>query len=85
MFNADSFIATLGHQRTFTPQEVISGTLLLKTDMCSALANVRFTPDSDRESRHPQRVMSALPPKADMCGTREHEPRSGHLTLLDHS
>src|SRR5262245_41648260 len=25
-------------------------------------------PNSDRESRHPQTVMSALPPKADMCG-----------------
>src|SRR5262245_45360984 len=36
--------------------------------MCSALAYVRFTPNSDRESRHPQKVMSALPPKADMCG-----------------
>ena len=29
--------------------------------------NVRFTLNSDRESRHPQPVMSALPPKADMC------------------
>jgi hypothetical protein len=36
-------------------------------DMCGAKANVRFTPNSDRESRHPQTVMSALPPKADMC------------------
>ena len=37
-------------------------------DMCSAKAHVRFTPNSDRESRHPQEFMSALPPKADMCG-----------------
>jgi hypothetical protein len=29
---------------------------------------VRFTPDNDRESGFPQKVMSALPPKADMCG-----------------
>src|SRR5262245_44726446 len=36
--------------------------------MCSALGHVRFTPNSDRESRHPQTVMSAVPPKADMCG-----------------
>src|SRR5262245_58962940 len=36
-------------------------------DMCAAKANVRFTSNSDRESRHPQTVMSALPPKADMC------------------
>jgi hypothetical protein len=37
-------------------------------DICSAQAYVRFTPDSDRESGHPQKVMSALPPKADMSG-----------------
>jgi len=30
--------------------------------MCSALANVRFTPESDRESGFPQKVMSAFPP-----------------------
>jgi hypothetical protein len=28
--------------------------------------HVRFTPNSDRKSRHAQMVMSALPPKADM-------------------
>jgi len=28
---------------------------------------VRFTPNSDRERETPQTVMSALPPKADMC------------------
>src|SRR5690349_11863745 len=32
-----------------------------------AIGNVRFTPNSDRESEFPQRTMSALPPKADMC------------------
>src|SRR5262245_33294098 len=37
-----------------------------KADICTAPAHVRFTPNSDRESRHPQTVMSALPPKADM-------------------
>jgi len=30
--------------------------------------DVRFTLNSDRESGFSQRVMSALPPKADMCG-----------------
>ena len=35
--------------------------------MCGAQAHVRFTPNSDRESGFPQTVMSALPPKADMC------------------
>jgi hypothetical protein len=29
--------------------------------------HVRFTPNSDRESEIPQKAMSALPPKADMC------------------
>jgi CRISPR/Cas system CSM-associated protein Csm3 (group 7 of RAMP superfamily) len=36
--------------------------------MCNAIGHVRFTPNSDRESGFSQRVMSALPPKADMCG-----------------
>jgi hypothetical protein len=31
-------------------------------------SDVRFTPDSDRESGFPQTAMSALPPKADVCG-----------------
>ena len=30
--------------------------------------HVRFTPNSDRESEIPQKVMSALPLKADICG-----------------
>ena len=36
-------------------------------DICAAKNDVRFTPNSDRKSRHAQMVMSALPPKADMC------------------
>jgi len=35
--------------------------------MCGALVHFRFGPIADRESGHPQTVMSALPPKADMC------------------
>jgi len=35
--------------------------------MCGAQGHVRFTPNSDRDSGLPQTVMSALPPKADMC------------------
>jgi hypothetical protein len=38
-----------------------------KADICSAKRHVRFTPDSDRESGFPRKVMSALPPKAGMC------------------
>jgi|GEM_PF-4402999 hypothetical protein len=36
-------------------------------DICAATSHVRFTPNSDRESEIPQKVMSALTPKADMC------------------
>src|SRR5262245_23903169 len=41
-----------------------------EADMYGALGHVRFTPNSDCKSRHPQPVMSALPPKADMCGAK---------------
>jgi hypothetical protein len=37
-----------------------------KADMCGAKGHVRFTPNSDRESGFPRKVMSALPPKADI-------------------
>jgi hypothetical protein len=37
-----------------------------KADICGAPTDVRFTPDSDRESGFSQKVMSALPLKADM-------------------
>src|SRR5262249_14890753 len=39
-----------------------------KADICLAPAHVRFTPNCDRESGLLQTVMSALPPKADVCG-----------------
>jgi hypothetical protein len=35
--------------------------------MCGAKGHVRFTSNSDHESGLPYSVMSALPPKADMC------------------
>jgi hypothetical protein len=41
-------------------------------DICSAKGHVRFTPNGDRESGLPQTAMSALPPKADMCGATAH-------------
>ena len=43
-----------------------------KADICSALDDVRFTPNSDREGGFPHTVMSALPPKADMCSAIAH-------------
>jgi hypothetical protein len=36
--------------------------------MCTANGHVRFTPNSDRKNGHATMAMSALPPKADMCG-----------------
>src|SRR5262249_40165569 len=43
-----------------------------KADICSAKRHVCFTPNSDRESEIPQKAMSALPPKADMCNAPAH-------------
>src|SRR4029079_12376812 len=39
-----------------------------QADVRTAKRHVRFTPDSDHESDFSQKPMSALPPKADMCG-----------------
>jgi hypothetical protein len=54
--------------------------------MCAAKRHVRFTPNSDRKSEFPQTVMSALPPKADMCGATRDVlwANSGHCALFDH-
>jgi hypothetical protein len=38
-----------------------------KADICAATSHVRFTPNSDRKSGFPHKVMSALSPKADSC------------------
>jgi len=43
-----------------------------KADIRTAQTDVRFTPNSDRKSRHAAMVMSALPPKADVCGANRH-------------
>jgi hypothetical protein len=43
-----------------------------KADICNAPTHVRFTPNSDRKSGLRQTIMSALPPKADMCGALVH-------------
>src|SRR5262249_46932224 len=51
------------------PANVRFGSL---ADVRSAKRHVRFTPNSDRKSRHAQMVMSALPLKADMCTARGH-------------
>src|SRR4029079_16383877 len=39
-------------------------------DMCAAISDARFSPNSDRESGLSQKVMSALPPKADINASR---------------
>ena len=49
--------------------------------------DVRFTPNSDRESGFPKKFMSALPPKADMCAaTRDvcYGPKADISRLFDH-
>src|SRR5262245_55967948 len=43
-----------------------------KADICAAASHVRFAPNSDRESRHPGKVMSALPSNADICSAQRH-------------
>jgi hypothetical protein len=43
-----------------------------KADICNAPTHVRFTPNSDRKSGLPHKVMSALPLKADICIARAH-------------
>ena len=49
-----------------------------EADICAATSHARFTPNSDRESDFPQTVMSALPPKADMCGATRHVGTAAH-------
>ena len=36
-------------------------------DICAAKPHVCFAPNSDRESRPPEKVKSALLPEADLC------------------
>jgi len=55
--------------------------------MCDAKHHVCFTPNSDRESEIPQKAMSALPPKADMCGATgdvRFGPKADIGHLFDH-
>jgi hypothetical protein len=47
---------------------------------CAAASDIRFTPNSDRESEFSQKVMWALPPKADMCGATS-DVRFGPILL----
>ena len=54
--------------KTSRPEGIVYVRFGSLADICSAKGHVRFTPNSDRESRHLPRGMSALPPKADMCG-----------------
>ena len=39
-----------------------------KADICAATSNVRFAPNSDRQSGLPRQAMSALLLKAEVCG-----------------
>ena len=55
--------------------------------ICATKSDVRFTPNSDRKSGFPHKVMSALPPKADMCAAAR-DVRFGPIAdiacLFDH-
>jgi hypothetical protein len=46
--------------------------LWVKSRHVQRKSDVRFTPNSDRESGLPHKVISALPPKADMCSALAH-------------
>jgi len=55
--------------------------------MCAAKRHVRFTPNSDRKSGLALTVMSALLPKADMCGALTDVcfgPEADITNLFDH-
>src|SRR5215831_15793889 len=60
--------------------------------MCVAKTHVRFAPNSDRKSGFPHNVMSALPPKADICAATgnicfapDSDRKCGHVPrLFDH-
>jgi hypothetical protein len=54
-------------EKTVRLKAVINVRFGSEADMCSAQAHVRFTPNSDRKSRHAADGLSALPPKADIC------------------
>jgi hypothetical protein len=54
-----------------------------KADICAAKSDVRFTPNSDRESGFPKKFMSALHRKADMCGATG-DVRFGPIADIGH-
>jgi len=49
-------MSALGHKRTYAPQQAMSA----------------LHPIGDHESGHVPKVMSALPPKADVCSANRH-------------
>jgi hypothetical protein len=63
-----------------------------KADICAANGDIRFTLYSDRKSGYPHKVMSALPPKADMCsatrdvrfGPKADSCSAAKISLFDH-
>ena len=56
---SSSGMSALGHKRTYAVQQPMSALIL----------------NSDRESGFLQKVMSALPPKADMCERKQRNVR----------
>ncbi len=45
-----------------------------KADIRAAKSHVRSTPESDRKSGFPHKVMSPLPLEADICGALDFSP-----------
>src|SRR5262249_15102952 len=75
--NSRRLMRTLARGETLTPahtntlegaSEWVNVRYGSEADICAAKSDVRFTPNSDRESGLPQTIMSALSPIADMWG-----------------
>jgi hypothetical protein len=63
-----SFYETLGKFPSFHKKAQPRCPLWVKSrHLRRKKSDVRFTPKSDRKSGFPHKVMSVLPPKADMC------------------
>src|SRR5262245_18921789 len=70
LIKSENFDQRNGVQRPICVAENLGGAcpLWVTSGHMRRKSPCRFTPNSDRESGLPAKVMSALPPKADMCG-----------------
>jgi hypothetical protein len=88
MTNSNLVACTTGNSASY-PLEGVRETLHVrfgsKVDICDATAHVRFTPNSDRKSGLPRKVVSALPPKADMFAVQLGMSALGHKRTSPYS